>query len=297
MRKEYFQILGVDEKASEEEIKRAFRKLALKYHPDKNPSKEANSKFLQVCEAYEAVLKRIDKSTESANAVVAFDSKRKYHKDLTPEELEKRIKWAKDYAERKAFEEEHIHQLSMAQMKNSYMRILIPFTILMCSIFLTFISLDYIILAPKKIEGVLLKYNQEGLRVDYQIYDVQASQEHRRQFPEQTNHDVYIDLHSRISEDNWHAVGSNIRVNVLQTALFNDYLGFEEVDRDMPIVYHRGRLHFLFWLYFAVFVSPLVVRFFKGANSFYIVFVYLTTYLGLVTCCVYLLQFLFHKIK
>lgn len=50
--KDYYKILGVDKKASQEEIKKAYRKLAVKYHPDKNSdNKAAEEKFKQVNEA------------------------------------------------------------------------------------------------------------------------------------------------------------------------------------------------------------------------------------------------------
>lgn len=52
--KDYYKILGVDRNASEEQIKKAYRKIAMKYHPDKNPdNKEAEEKFKEAAEAYE----------------------------------------------------------------------------------------------------------------------------------------------------------------------------------------------------------------------------------------------------
>jgi curved DNA-binding protein len=53
---DYYKILGLDKKASQEDIKKAYRKLARKYHPDLNPNdKEANKKFQQINEANEVL--------------------------------------------------------------------------------------------------------------------------------------------------------------------------------------------------------------------------------------------------
>jgi molecular chaperone DnaJ len=60
-KRDYYEVLGVDRRATEQEIKSAYRKLALKYHPDRNPgNKEAEEKFKEAAEAY-AVLADPDK--------------------------------------------------------------------------------------------------------------------------------------------------------------------------------------------------------------------------------------------
>ena len=52
--KEYYDILGLNEGAKEEDIKKAYRKMSKKYHPDLNPNnKEAEENFKKVVQAYE----------------------------------------------------------------------------------------------------------------------------------------------------------------------------------------------------------------------------------------------------
>ena len=60
-KRDYYEVLGISKGASQDEIKKAYRKMAIKYHPDKNPDdKTAEEKFKEAAEAYE-ILSDADK--------------------------------------------------------------------------------------------------------------------------------------------------------------------------------------------------------------------------------------------
>uniref|UniRef100_A0A4W5JU83 DnaJ homolog subfamily B member 9 n=1 Tax=Hucho hucho TaxID=62062 RepID=A0A4W5JU83_9TELE len=55
MGKDYYNVLGIQKGATEDEIKKAYRKQALRYHPDKNKSPKAEDKFKEIAEAYDVL--------------------------------------------------------------------------------------------------------------------------------------------------------------------------------------------------------------------------------------------------
>lgn len=71
--KDYYEILGVSKTASQDEIKKAYRKLALKYHPDRNKSREAEAKFKEITQSYEVLSDSQKRQTYDQFGEAAFN--------------------------------------------------------------------------------------------------------------------------------------------------------------------------------------------------------------------------------
>ena len=77
-KRDYYEVLGVNRGASEDEIKKAYRKLAVKYHPDKNPGdKTAEEKFKEIGEAYEVLNDAQKRAGYDQYGHAAFDARRR----------------------------------------------------------------------------------------------------------------------------------------------------------------------------------------------------------------------------
>ena len=74
MGKDYYTILGVSKGANDEELRKAYRKMALKFHPDKNSSPGAEEKFKQIGEAYDVLSDPKKRQVRVNNLLKGFDT-------------------------------------------------------------------------------------------------------------------------------------------------------------------------------------------------------------------------------
>ena len=73
-KRDYYEVLGVDRKASDDDIKRAFKRLAIKYHPDRNKDPDAGEKFQEINEAYQVLSDPAKRQAYDAGGFEAVDS-------------------------------------------------------------------------------------------------------------------------------------------------------------------------------------------------------------------------------
>jgi DnaJ-class molecular chaperone len=85
--KNHYQILGIDRGAKQEEIKRAFRRMASLYHPDHNPQKpsEAEEKFKEISQAYEVLSDEARR--RQYDRLIRIQERRPQHREATMEEF------------------------------------------------------------------------------------------------------------------------------------------------------------------------------------------------------------------
>src|SRR5437763_16970540 len=77
-KRDYYEVLQVERTATEEEVKKAYRKLAVKFHPDKNPGdKAAEENFKELGEAYEVLNDSQKRAAYDQYGHAAFDARRR----------------------------------------------------------------------------------------------------------------------------------------------------------------------------------------------------------------------------
>ena len=148
MVKQYFDILGIAPTKDEKLVKKAYRKKAMLFHPDKNPSEEANKQFILINDAYEIIIRLLEQSKTNSEEPSNLNIKPK--KGKTKEELfQERLRQAKlryEYLKRKEEEEnEKYYQLISAGKSWKRFKIVMVGCLLLAVLFI----LDNIVLPTR----------------------------------------------------------------------------------------------------------------------------------------------------
>jgi hypothetical protein len=254
MVKNYYKTLGLSTSATKAEIKIAYRKLAKKYHPDKNKSQQASQLFIEVNEAY-AYLSNETSTFQTKNIVKTPPRKRsKYSED----ELKKRMEWARKYAQYKKVKEERVMELEYYKIHNSSRKKIINL-INWISISVAFvIFMDYKILPTSPVEvDLITNYMDMGS-------------------------DNFVLKFKDIDDKDFNFAVSIEDVKYLNIAKINDYSTQKSmilrqntnmllnIDNDIISIENHFCVYKVFYFYFIILLLPLITIFSKGPNTVHI---------------------------
>jgi hypothetical protein len=254
MVKNYYKTLGLSSSASKAEIKVAYRKLAKKYHPDKNKSKQASQLFIEVNEAYayltnEGTSYRINYPEKTTNS-----NKSKSSED----ELRKRMDWARKYAQYKKVKEERMMELEYYKIHNSSRKKFINLINWVSISFAFLILVDFKILPTSSIHvDLITKYVDVGS-------------------------DKLVFKFKDVDDNNFNFGVSLEDVRFLNNAKIKDYsteksILFRQnthmllnIDNEIISIENNFCVYKVFYFYFTILLLPLITIFSKGPNTVHI---------------------------
>jgi hypothetical protein len=254
MVKNYYKTLGLSSSASKAEIKVAYRKLAKKYHPDKNKSKQASQLFIEVNEAYayltnEGTSYRINYPEKTTNS-----NKSKSSED----ELRKRMDWARKYAQYKKVKEERMMELEYYKIHNSSRKKFINLINWVSISFAFLILVDFKILPTSSIHvDLITKYVDVGS-------------------------DKLVFKFKDVDDNNFNFGVSLEDVRFLNNAKIKDYYTEKSIlfrqnthmllniDNEIISIENNFCVYKVFYFYFTILLLPLITIFSKGPNTIHI---------------------------
>jgi hypothetical protein len=261
MVKNYYKILGLSSSASKSEIKVAYRKLAKKYHPDKNKSKQASQLFIEVNEAY-AFLSNESSSFQTKNIVKAPQRKRsKYSED----ELIKRMEWARKYAQYKKVKEERVMELEYYKIHNSSRKKIINLINWVSISFAFLILMDFKILPTKPFYVELItNYMDTG------------SGKFVLKFKDKDNNEFNFGVSI---DDIKYINAAKINMNSTQKSMVlrQNINMLLNIDNEIVTIENHYCVYKIFYFYFTILLLPLITIFSKGPNTVHILSSYVVS--------------------
>ena len=264
-------ILGLNDDASDEQIKKAWKKKVLQFHPDKNPSDNAQNEFIKVCDAYQ---KLSDGTFEKIGEPIqpeANEFYKKYNQELTTEDVEKRRQKAREHSKYKEMYEEYILSISYKGLRKSF---LYKFSniVAVCSLIIgSILFLDYSVLEPKAETAVILNQYYNIDNVVYNVYDLNA------QIPTEKRE---YEVSTAFSNDNFKGLKYNSFIKIYKSRILNQNISFSHADDTYQTsMLNRFSIYIAFWVFIVLFSLPILNFTIRGPNTLYLVVVHVNAYL------------------
>ena len=253
----YYKILGLPNQSDKKLVKRAYRRLAMKYHPDKNDDRKANEKFILINEAYAKIM------DESAHQNT-WNTYRNEKAKAKEEELKKRMQWAKKYAQYKKDQEERIAEITYNKIQHSALGWIYPLISWVCIGFAFLLFLDFMVMNTKDLDVDFDRsYVDMATEKDVLLFKDRESEEYIGEYA------VHIDDVKRLE------FSKKVKYKCQLTPIFNELvtLTFYHQDENIKIFNHysvyRAAYMFLFFL-----LTPAITLISKGPNFLHVFCVY-----------------------
>lgn len=276
MLQKYYKILGLSSSASEAEVKSAYRKLALKFHPDTNPGNEV--KFLEIAEAYQVLTGKKQPSTTSSNTTNFTPQEekifvRKYNRWFTQTEYENLIKTAQDYQKQKIRDEKEENEREFRELLNSKTYKRFKYSAILGAILSVLLLIDYFakpILKPGLITDidVATLYKEDPYKgMTYQIKESYITVLHKDKSSTVVRLDA--DVHEFLK--------LGISASVIKSPIFKLNLGVKDEYLTYSTERKRYRGFYWFIILFCV-LSAVLTPIAKAPTPLYYMLLHLSTY-------------------
>ena len=271
VRKEYLQILGLNEHASDKQIKKAWKKKALQFHPDKNPSDNAQMDFIKVCDAYQKLSDGTFEKIEESIQPEANEFYKKYNQNLTTEDIEKRRQKAREHWKYKEMYEEYILSISYNSLRKSF---LYKFSniVAVCSLIIgSILLLDYAVLEPKVETAVILNYKYNIDNIAYHVYDLNYHiPTEKREY----------EVSTALTSENFKGLKYNSSIKIYKSRILNENISFSHKDDTFQTsMINRFSIYIAFWIFIVLFFLPILNFVIRGPNTLYLVSIHINAYL------------------
>jgi hypothetical protein len=236
----YFNVLEIAPTTDKAKIKKAFRKLAFKYHPDVNSSKEAHLKFIEITEAYKVCI---------GERIVKSNGKTKTQK--TPEQdREERMQRAREFYRQSKIREEKENRAYFESLTTGKNWQFLKVFGVISAIFALLLLLDFYSLPTKDEKGIITSFEYNSGNVVTSI----------------NNNSYYID------KDDINIINNFSKYVVLKRSfIFNDVkkIKFIDINNNFITVNPQWTVFNLLWLFIALFLLPIFVLVYKKQTALF----------------------------